>query len=285
MTEPAAPPEVEPLEDPFSSVLCVVAHPDDIEYGTAAAVHRWTGEGTTVTYYLLTRGEAGIDTMAPDEAARVREEEERESARRVGVDASTSVTTATAPSSTASPLRRDIARAIRRHRPELVVAQTWGLRFGGGMVNQADHRAVGPGHPGCRRRRRQPLAAHRAHRRGPGAVGRGHGDRRGRQPDAHALRRRLGRALRGLGALARGARGLQRRAARGVPGAARAARHDPRRWGPGRRCRARRCCSTSSSAADPGARELSARGPGRSRPRRRPTSAASRPRGSRSRRR
>ena len=40
-------------------------------------------------------------------------------------------------------LRRDIARAIRQHRPDLVVAQTWGERFGGGMVNQADHRAVG----------------------------------------------------------------------------------------------------------------------------------------------
>jgi LmbE family N-acetylglucosaminyl deacetylase len=143
MTEPAAPPEVEPLEDHFSSVLCVVAHPDDIEYGTAAAVHRWTGEGTTVAYYLLTRGEAGIDTMAPDEAARVREEEERESARRVGVDVVDFGDHSDGAIEYGVALRRDIARAIRRHRPELVVAQTWGLRFGGGMVNQADHRAVG----------------------------------------------------------------------------------------------------------------------------------------------
>ena len=143
MTEPAAPPEVEPLEDHFSSVLCVVAHPDDIEYGTAAAVHRWTGEGTTVAYYLLTRGEAGIDTMAPEEAARVREEEERESARRVGVDAVYFGDHPDGAIEYGVALRRDIARAIRRHRPELVVAQTWGLRSGGGMVNQADHRAVG----------------------------------------------------------------------------------------------------------------------------------------------
>ena len=40
-------------------------------------------------------------------------------------------------------LRRDISRDIRRHRPDVVVAQSWGERFGGGMVNQADHRAVG----------------------------------------------------------------------------------------------------------------------------------------------
>ena len=143
MTEPAAPPQLEPLEDSFSSVLRVVAHPDDIEYGTAAAVNRWVGEGSTVAYYLLTRGEAGIDTMTPDEAARVREAEERESARRVGVDTVDFGDHRDGAIEYGVALRRDIARAIRRARPDLVVAQTWGERFGGGMVNQADHRAVG----------------------------------------------------------------------------------------------------------------------------------------------
>jgi LmbE family N-acetylglucosaminyl deacetylase len=136
-------PQLEPLEDSFTSVLCVVAHPDDIEYGTAAAVHRWVGEGASVSYFLLTRGEAGIDTMAPDEAARTREAEERESARRVGVDVVEFGDHRDGAIEYGVALRRDIARAIRRARPELVVGQTWGERFGGGMVNQADHRAVG----------------------------------------------------------------------------------------------------------------------------------------------
>ena len=136
-------PQLEPLECPFSSVLCFVAHPDDIEYGTAAAVHRWVGEGATVSYFLLTRGEAGIDTMRPDDAARVREGEERESARRVGVDVVDFGDHRDGAIEYGVALRRDIARAIRRARPDLVVAQTWGERFAGGMVNQADHRAVG----------------------------------------------------------------------------------------------------------------------------------------------
>ena len=136
-------PPLEPLEGPFSSVLCVVAHPDDIEYGTAAAVNRWVGEGAIVSYFLLTRGEAGIDTMHPDEAARVREEEERESARRVGVETVDFGDHSDGAIEYGVPLRRDIARAIRQHRPDLVVGQSWGERFGGGMVNQADHRAVG----------------------------------------------------------------------------------------------------------------------------------------------
>jgi LmbE family N-acetylglucosaminyl deacetylase len=136
-------PTLEPFEGPFSSVLCVVAHPDDIEYGTAAAVHRWVGEGSSVTYFLLTRGEAGIDTMHPDEAAAVREEEERESARRVGVDVVEFGDLRDGAIEYGVPLRREITRAIRRARPDLVVTGSWGERFAGGMVNQADHRAVG----------------------------------------------------------------------------------------------------------------------------------------------
>jgi len=84
-SDPAGPPPLAEFGDDFSSVLCVVAHPDDIEYGTSAAVARWTAAGKTVTYFLLTRGEAGIDTMHPDEAAVVREKEERDGAALVGV--------------------------------------------------------------------------------------------------------------------------------------------------------------------------------------------------------
>jgi LmbE family N-acetylglucosaminyl deacetylase len=49
--------------------LVIVAHPDDIEYGAAAAIAAWTGVGHTVSYVLVTRGEAGIDTVAPADAA------------------------------------------------------------------------------------------------------------------------------------------------------------------------------------------------------------------------
>ncbi|NHA69411.1 PIG-L deacetylase family protein [Phycicoccus flavus] len=136
-------PSLKPLEGPFTSVLCVVAHPDDIEYGTAAAVHRWVEEGATVAYFLLTRGEAGIDTMDPDEAGEVREAEERESARRVGVETVEFGDAADGAIEYGVPLRRQIAAAIRRHRPDLVIGQNWAEFFGPNMVNQADHRAVG----------------------------------------------------------------------------------------------------------------------------------------------
>jgi LmbE family N-acetylglucosaminyl deacetylase len=130
-------------EEDFATVLCVVAHPDDIEYGLSAAVHRWTGSGKSVSYFLLTRGEAGIATMAPDEAGRVREAEEIESARIVGVDEVRFADHRDGAVEFGLALRRDIAREIRRRRPDLVIAQNHDVRFAGGHLNQADHRAVG----------------------------------------------------------------------------------------------------------------------------------------------
>lgn len=128
----------------WRTALCVVAHPDDIEYGTAAAVAAWTAAGKEVTYLLVTRGEAGIATMPPEEAAAVREQEERDGAREVGVDDvrflegfSDGVLEG------GLELRRALAREIRRIRPEVVITQTYADRFGNGMLNQADHRVVG----------------------------------------------------------------------------------------------------------------------------------------------
>ena len=59
--EPPAPPSFEPLPEDWETALFVVAHPDDIEYGSAAAVARWTGQGKKVVYCMVTSGEAGID--------------------------------------------------------------------------------------------------------------------------------------------------------------------------------------------------------------------------------
>lgn len=146
MTEqPTEQPTLEPLdESTFETVLCVVAHPDDLEYGTAAAVDRWVRAGKTVTYLLVTRGEAGIDTVPPSEAAPLREQEERTGAARVGVEVVEFLDGfADGVVEHGLPLRRAIARQIRLRRPDLLVTLTYADRFAGGGVNQADHRAVG----------------------------------------------------------------------------------------------------------------------------------------------
>lgn len=128
----------------WQRALCIVAHPDDLEYGTAAAVARWTDEGKDVTYLLVTRGEAGIATMPPQEAGPVREQEERDGARAVGVETvlfldgfSDGVVEADL------RLRRELARVIREVRPEVVTTISHAETFPNGGLNQADHRAVG----------------------------------------------------------------------------------------------------------------------------------------------
>src|SRR5450759_4974988 len=78
--------ELTPVDEEWERALAVVAHPDDLEYGAASAVARWTSQGKSVVYLLLTRGQAGIDGMHPSQAGPLREEEERRSARAVGVD-------------------------------------------------------------------------------------------------------------------------------------------------------------------------------------------------------
>lgn len=131
-------------EDELERVLCVAAHPDDLEYGTAAAASRWTTAGIDVRYLLVTRGEAGIDARDPAEVGPLREREERDGAREVGVTVVDFLDGHRDGTIEAGlGLRRDLARAIRRHRPQLVTSLTHRERFAGGGTNQADHRVVG----------------------------------------------------------------------------------------------------------------------------------------------
>ena len=87
-----APAPLTPVTEDWQRALCVVAHPDDLEFGGAAAVARWTAQGKDVVYCMVTSGEAGIDGMHPDEAREVREAEQVASARIVGVPPSTLAT-------------------------------------------------------------------------------------------------------------------------------------------------------------------------------------------------
>ncbi|MFD0141885.1 MULTISPECIES: PIG-L deacetylase family protein [unclassified Streptomyces] len=134
------------MPDDWQRALAVVAHPDDLEYGCAAAIAAWTDAGKEVVYVLATRGEAGIDALAPATCGPLREQEQRASAEVVGVSAVEFLDHRDGVIEYGLGLRRDIAAAVRRHRPELVITlnhrDTWG--FGpGGYWNTPDHLAVG----------------------------------------------------------------------------------------------------------------------------------------------
>lgn len=131
------------LPEDWQTALAVVAHPDDLEYGAASAVARWTAQGKSVYYLLVTSGEAGIDAMPPEQAGPLREEEERRGARLVGVDTVEFLGYHDGVVEYGLPLRRDIARCIRRYRPDILVTTNPHLTWPGNVLNMADHRWVG----------------------------------------------------------------------------------------------------------------------------------------------
>jgi LmbE family N-acetylglucosaminyl deacetylase len=136
-------PTLQPMPDDWSRALAIVAHPDDLEYAAASAIAKWTDAGKEIDYLLVTRGEAGIDTIEPSECARVREAEERASAATVGVSRVDFLGYADGVIEYGIALRRDLARAIRRARPELLITINHRDSWGGSSLNMADHRNVG----------------------------------------------------------------------------------------------------------------------------------------------
>jgi LmbE family N-acetylglucosaminyl deacetylase len=137
------PDPLEPVDESWERGLVVVAHPDDVEFGAAAAVARWTDQGKAIVYCMVTSGEAGIDGMAPDEAREVRIGEQITSARIVGVENVEFLGMPDGVVEYGLPLRRAIAEVIRKHRPEIVITNNFRESWGGTFPNQADHIAVG----------------------------------------------------------------------------------------------------------------------------------------------
>ncbi|MFF8865301.1 MULTISPECIES: PIG-L deacetylase family protein [unclassified Streptomyces] len=135
--------EFQEMPEDWTRALAVVAHPDDMEFGAAGAVARWTAAGKTVTYVVASRGEAGIDTMAPEKAAEVREAEQRASAAVVGAAGVEFLDHPDGRIEYSAELRRQFATAIRRHRPELVLGFCHHDHTSTGRWNSPDHRNTG----------------------------------------------------------------------------------------------------------------------------------------------
>lgn len=140
MTAPT--PSLAPLDSSsYERVLVVVAHPDDVEYGTSAAVATWTAAGVEVAYLLLTAGEAGMQ-RPPEEAGPLRALEQRAACDTVGVSHLSILDFPDGMLEYSLDLRKAIAREIRTFRPDTVVCGTGALFVGWG-IDHADHRAAG----------------------------------------------------------------------------------------------------------------------------------------------
>ncbi|MET4001883.1 MULTISPECIES: PIG-L deacetylase family protein [Arthrobacter] len=135
--------EMQEFPQDWQRALVLVAHPDDPEYGMAAAVAEWITAGKQVSYVLATRGEAGIAGMHPEESGPLRVMEQQNACARVGVSDLVFLDYPDGRIEEGLGLRRDLAREIRRVRPDVVLSLNHRDEWGPGRWNSADHRAVG----------------------------------------------------------------------------------------------------------------------------------------------
>jgi LmbE family N-acetylglucosaminyl deacetylase len=142
---PTVPHPLQPLDENWQRALAIVAHPDDLEFGAAAAIARWTKQGKQITYVLLTSGEAGIDGMDPAEAKVTREAEQRASAQIVGVDDVVFLGLPDGVLEYGVDLRRVLAREIRKYRPEFLITNNFRDSWDedGNALNMSDHIVTG----------------------------------------------------------------------------------------------------------------------------------------------
>ncbi len=128
------------------SAMVVVAHPDDAEFMVAGTVAKWTRGGATVTYVVVTKGDKGSDDpdMTPSRLTEIREAEQRAAGAVLGVKHFEFMGYDDGYLQHTLALRRDLARLIRRYRPEVVMCFDPTNRFfSDTYTNHPDHRASG----------------------------------------------------------------------------------------------------------------------------------------------
>ena len=130
---------------PVERILVVAAHPDDIDFGASGSVASWTAEGIEVAYCILTDGDAGGSDRSQSRAemAKVRREEQTAAAACVGVADLTFLGHPDGRLESTLEVRRDIARVIRRVRPQRVVGSSPERNWQRIFASHPDHLAAG----------------------------------------------------------------------------------------------------------------------------------------------
>lgn len=122
-------------------ILGIQAHPDDLDFTSGGTIARFVQEGHEVHYLSVTSGNKGTHdrTIDPRHLAAVREAEQQEAARRLGVSSCRFLRYNDGEVEANLTLRRQIARVIREVRPYTIMTfDPWRP-----YQLHPDHRAVG----------------------------------------------------------------------------------------------------------------------------------------------
>ena len=126
-------------------ILVILAHPDDPEFFCGATLTRWAHAGHEIHYLLLTCGDkGGGPDITPDELCKVRRAEQYNAAAIIGVKSVRFLELEDGCLVPTLELRREIVRAIRQAKPDILVTCDPTLLYTlFGTLNHPDHRAAG----------------------------------------------------------------------------------------------------------------------------------------------
>lgn len=131
--------------EPVERVLAVMAHPDDIDFGSGGTVKALTDAGVQVSYAIITNGDAGgFDPAVPrSEIPRIRQGEQRAAGEVLGVNDIVFLGYRDGELCVSHELRRDITREIRRVRPNRMIIQSPDRNWDRIAASHPDHLAAG----------------------------------------------------------------------------------------------------------------------------------------------
>ncbi len=135
-----------PLPDTdVQRVLCVAAHPDDLDFGASGTAATWVAAGMEVTYLVCTRGEqGGFDETPREQMPAIREREQRDAAAAVGVkDVRFLEGFRDGWLEPSHDLQRGIVRVVRQVRPDRMLIQSPERNWARIGASHPDHLAAG----------------------------------------------------------------------------------------------------------------------------------------------
>ena len=124
-----------------ADILVIMPHPDDSEFGCAGTVAKWTKEGKSVVYVIITNGDKGTSdrTLMPEKLSVIRQAEQRDAARVLGVEDVVFLGYPDQGLEDSPDLRKSVVRQIRIYRPSVVVTLDPYRRY----IWHRDHRIAG----------------------------------------------------------------------------------------------------------------------------------------------
>ncbi len=134
------------LEDSeVSRILVITAHPDDVDFGAAGTVARWTDAGTEVSYCIITDGDAGgsDQSISRPQMAALRRAEQTAAAKQVGVHDIRFLGYPDGRLEATLGLRKDLTRVIRQIRPDRLMCPSPERNYARLPASHPDHRAAG----------------------------------------------------------------------------------------------------------------------------------------------